>query len=107
MNNNMVKAVATCPQCGFSLDAEILRRKHRFLIFRCPCCERNVVQYRNRTDTLSDELVSLLIKSRKLQYCGILKSPYHDHAVISADDIINLRILLNTERDSGRIIARL
>ena len=108
MAKNMIKTGARCPQCGFYADAEISPRKYRFLIFRCPCCDINIVCYAGKTDVLSDELVDTMFHHNKLKYCGQLQ--LHDKPVqpgISDDDINNLKILLHTEHDSGRIIASL
>jgi hypothetical protein len=99
-----------CPKCGFTVRAKMTAgRKFRFLIFKCPSCNCNVVRYANKVDTLSDELVNTLCKKHGCRTCGNIINHLTENreAPITSDDLLNLKILLNTEQDSNRIIQKL
>lgn len=108
-----VLKVMVCPSCGFSVQANLSNDKYRFFIYKCPSCYNNVVWYKNKIDILSDKLVRELLESKNVQYCGMVTATkkscpsYKKQEGISEDDIANLKILLETERDSGKIISKL
>ena len=98
-----------CPRCGFNARAKLTFDKAAFFLYRCPSCNSNVVMYDNKVDILSDGLVNLLMGQKKMRFCGTVeqhKELGHGSA-ITADDLINLKILLNTETDVNKIIAKL
>lgn len=98
-----------CPKCGLGTDAEIKAQKHRFLIFKCPCCGSNVVLYSDKVKVLSDSLVRELFMYNKIKFCGEFVSQVvqSDRPPISTDDVNNLRILLATEDSVDKVIASL
>lgn len=99
--HNKVSIKMGCPKCGFPVQASIEECTHEFLLFVCPKCQSNVVCYDNKLDIISNRMVNKLLKSNKLKQCGILsvKSLEKPEHPISSDDIINLRIALQTSKD--------
>jgi hypothetical protein len=99
-----------CPKCGFVAQAKLNGKKCKFILYKCPCCNRNVVHYNGKVDILSDAMVNMLYKSNTTHICGNLykiePGVVRDIA-ITDDDVINLKILLNTETDSNKIIPLL
>lgn len=99
-----------CPNCGLPAKALLKQGYHRFLLYTCPGCNRNVVFFKNRVELISDRMLTKLLKRNKLQRCGdmIFKSsrPERD-APISENDITDLRILLNSSQDSKDILSKL
>lgn len=113
MNKKTLRALE-CPRCGISVQAKLSNDKFRFCIYKCPSCGSNVVFYKGKVDILSEKLVRSLLDSKNVQYCGTVTvtkkgSPTRtqEQGSISDDDIANLKILLETELDSGKIISKL
>ena len=101
-----------CPKCQLPALAELDKDFKKFVIYTCPRCRSNVVCYENKMEVLSDRLVNRLLKSGRLEFCGEVS--FHNFRSrrlrtdpISGDDVTNLRILLETESDSAKIISRL
>jgi hypothetical protein len=99
-----------CPKCSFQVKAELKVPFKKFILYICPECKNNVVYYNNKVDIISNRLVKSLIKRKILQICGdavYTASDIKESDKISKDDIINLKILLETEQDFDKIIAKL
>jgi len=104
-----------CPECQLPASAVLNVKFNKFVIYTCLRCHCNVVYYKNHVETISDELVKKLLGGGQLRFCGkVLFNSFQAaeaqsgrEAPISADDITNLKILLQTEDDSDKIISRL
>lgn len=106
-----------CPECHLSAVAELDSDFQKFIIYTCPRCHHNVVYYKNKVETLSDKMVKKLLRSGKLKFCGkvifkdfrssAVQSGGDDKRTITEDDVTNLKILLETEKDAAKIISRL
>lgn len=98
-----------CPKCGFPVNASLEEDCRGFLLFVCPKCQSNVVYYNNKVDTISDFMVSKLIKNKKLKMCGILgaQSGSRLGKLVDYDDIINLRIILETSLDVSDFLEKI
>lgn len=111
-----------CPRCHLAAEAVLEHTFHKFLIYTCPQCRSNVVYYRNKIDVISDRLLRKLLKRGKLRHCGNvsfvekslrkrrLRGDIEEEAPrnsITPDDVLNLKILLETEDDSAKVIERL
>lgn len=99
-----------CPKCHFSGQAEIAR-PHRYVIYVCPVCKSNVVNYNNKTGVLSDKYIRSLIKHKKLKVCGNVVFPddaaKEDPASISNEKILDLKILLETEKSIDDLLSKI
>jgi len=118
----MAKTVLSleCPKCHFPARAEF-EKFHKFIIYICPKCKSNVVFYGNKIDIISDRMVNSLRKRKKLKACGnalfpmdiddkFSKSPIKplvSSEGITKDKILDLKILLETERDLGSLLSKL
>jgi hypothetical protein len=115
----MAKTVLSlkCPKCHFPARAEC-DTFHKFIIYICPKCHSNVVFYDNKVDIISDRMVNSLKKKNKLKMCGNalfpislnekippVKSPPSEG--ITKDKILDLKILLETEKDIGSLLSKL
>ena len=102
-----------CPNCRLAAEAVLESPYHKFIVYTCPKCHSNVAYFKKRVDILPDHLFKKLLSKKKLSFCGSINFPVNkkakieDTRYISGDDIVNLRILLETEKDSSRIISRL
>ena len=98
---NKVLVKLGCPKCGFSIRASVDRGSHKFLLFICPKCHSNVVWYANKLDIISNKMFNKLLKNNKLKQCGVLsaKPLEKPKEPIDSEDIINLRIALQTSED--------
>jgi len=109
MNKNIFKF--SCPNCRFSVKAELEKKFNKFVLYVCPKCDRNVVYFKEKIRMISDKMVNRLKKEGRLQHCGstmfYVPSRTQKPLGISKDDIVNLRILLETEQDFNRIIEKL
>ena len=104
MNKTVIKL--KCPKCDFGVKAELKGKFNKFVLYFCPKCNSNVVFYNNKVDIISDAMVLELQK--KLKTCGATYfSRNKSKKAITEDDIINLRILLETEMDFDKILAKL
>jgi hypothetical protein len=107
-----------CPKCHFPARAHV-EKFHKFIIYVCPKCQSNVVFYDNKIDIISDKMVKSLKRSKKLRFCGnALFPPLDAEKVppappcqsgggITDDGIVNLKILLETEKDFNKFLASL
>ena len=107
--------IMQCPACSLPAEAVLKEDYHRFILYRCPRCGSNVVCYEDHVRVISDRMVRKLIIRNKLKFCGSVRFsrdqgspiPIIHEGTISEDDVLNLRILLETEEDSARIIESL
>lgn len=103
-----------CPKCNSPAHAKMDKKVYKFLIYRCPVCESNVVYYDNRVDILSDEFMKTLIKDENITYCGDALfpkiSPSNEKIIdkeITKDRISDFLILLNTERNFDKFLLKI
>jgi len=97
-----------CPKCKHSVKAELKKNRLKFILFSCPQCQSNVVYYSDKIDTISDDLVKTLKVHKKLTKCGDTFYKKGDEPEkITEEAILNLKILLETEHDSKKIISQL
>jgi hypothetical protein len=98
-----------CPKCGFPANASIEDECQEFLLFICPKCHSNVVYYDHKLDIISDHFLAKLVWKKKLKTCGVLKVlPNYSRdkeQPINEDDIINLRIALQTSDSIESFLA--
>lgn len=104
----MDTVIVCCPRCSLSAEAVLEQDYYKFIIYKCPRCGSNVVMYEDKIQVISNRLIKKLIKAGKLRFCGNIsfKMPPHKPP-ITDDDILNLKILLETESDSATIINNL
>ena len=107
-----------CPRCHFPAQAHV-EKFHKFIIYICPKCQCNVVFYNNKIDLISDKMIKSLKRSKKLRFCGSALFPSLDTEKtpflpptssgegITKDEITNLKILLETEKDFNKFLASL
>lgn len=104
-----------CPKCHHGARAE-LDNEYKFLIYKCPQCNSNVVYYNNRLDVISDKMIERLKKKNKIRYCrNVLSSMSPKKKTelkildepITPDKITDLKILLETESDFDRLLSKL
>lgn len=121
MANKVVVLKLKCPKCGCPARAEVKKQLYKFLIYVCPKCESNVVYYDNKTDIISDKLVESMAQKNKLQYSGqavFPKKPKKQKSRpnrektglsggITPDNIVDLKILLNTEKDFDSFLSQI
>lgn len=95
-----------CPHCNFPIKARVRKNFKGFLLYVCPRCNSNVVYYDNRIDIISNRLLKKILRQKRLISCGILH-PYNKapSESISSDDILNLRILLETTGDVEEFLS--
>jgi len=104
-----------CPKCQLPAKAFLDSPYHKFIMYTCPRCHSNVVYYKDRVDTLSDRLFKKLLKKHKLEFCGQIDfiSPVKGkkrvlvRGPITHDDILNLKILLETEKNTSDFISKI
>lgn len=119
-----------CPRCRLPGEAVLDESAFKCILYTCPRCHSNVVYYDNKIDIITDECLNKLLKKKKLQFCGNVtfkgkdekpkrrrplkkKEPSktslsHDkEKPISKDDVLNLKILLDTEDDLDSILSQL
>ena len=109
------KIALACPECHLPANAVLNVKFNKFIIYTCPRCRSNVVFYRDKVETISDKLVDKLIRQGQLRFCGKVlfnnfqaaEAQSSREKPITADDITNLKILLETEQDAAKIISRL
>lgn len=97
-----------CPKCRYSAKTSVEESYDGFLLFVCPKCNSNVVYYDNKMDIISDQLVHKLVRTRRLKTCGIIMgTPVVKRKLdqpVSSDDILNLKIALETSKDVSDFI---
>ena len=103
-----------CPNCRLSANATLDGTHHRFIVYTCPKCRSNVVYFKNKIDIIPDRLFRKLLRKRKLVFCGdvsffpaVGKPDQPVRGPITHQDIVDLKILLETEKDSFRFISKL
>ena len=101
-----------CPKCGLTAVVTLNEKYQKFLIYTCPECKSNVVHYNKKVEVISKRLLSKLMRKGKLKFCGNVQFKEVDKhpqigRVISKDDIVDLKILLETEQDWNKIILSL
>ena len=98
-----------CPKCGFPVKASIEEYCHEFLLFVCPKCQSNVVYYNNKLDIISNRMVAKLLKRDKLKQCGILNVNAMEKfdEPINSDDVVNLKIALQTSKDVDDFLRKI
>jgi len=101
-----------CPKCGFPASVSIKDDGREILLFVCPHCHSNVVYYNNKLDIISDHLLNKLIRKRKLKTCGMLEIKHPDdkkveYQSISSDDIVDLKIALETSDSVESFIKKI
>jgi len=109
------KIELACPECHLPANAVLNVKFNKFIIYTCPRCRSNVVFYKNKVETISDKLVEKLLHQGQLRFCGKVlfnnfqaaEAQSSREKPITADDITNLKILLETEWDTAKIISRL
>jgi hypothetical protein len=106
-----------CPKCHHGARAEI-DEEYKFLIYKCPQCNSNVVHYDNKLDVISDKMIELLKRKNK-QFLGFCKNVMSSappqkpkvevkrEGPITPDRITDLKILLETESDFDKLISKL
>ena len=109
MQNTMVRI--HCPHCNLPAKALLDKGYKKFLLYTCPRCSSNVVYFNNKVERISDNLLTKLLRKGKLQKCGDMlftkkNNPPRDSA-ISVQDVIDLRILLNTCRDFDEFLSKI
>lgn len=105
-----IRRKMTCPKCQLESNAEVARRKYKFLVYRCPECQSNVVSFAGKVVTISDSLIETLIQSGRLMFCGdTVAKPRSttSHSGLTEDAVTDLRILLATENDFDKILSQL
>lgn len=99
-----------CPKCRLDASA-MLDSKRKFIIYTCPRCKSNVIHYKQKTEIISDRLFHKLLRKGRLVFCGDVRFPVKpeniEGTLISSDDLINLKILLETEKDSATFLSRI
>lgn len=104
----VIKRTLACPKC--SLEAQIEIRKYcKFVIYVCPRCHSNIAYYADKLSIISDNMLNSLKKQKRLEVCGNALFPIKskDRETITKDTILNLKILLNTEKDFDNLLKQL
>jgi hypothetical protein len=109
-----------CPKCHTGARA-LLEESYKFLIYKCPNCHSNVAFYNNKLTVISDRMISLLRKKKKIKLCRtgmtveesappkipVKVKPLECTDYITKDHILDLKILLETEKDLDSLISKL
>ena len=98
-----------CPKCQYPAKAEI-KKFFKFVIYKCPKCHSNVVYYDNKTDIISDKMMKLLGKRKKLKDFGRATFPKinkKDGSKITKENVVDFKILLETEKDFDAFLSKL
>jgi hypothetical protein len=94
-----------CPKCKAPAKAIVGSDSRKLLIYTCKGCHSHVVHYKDRTETISGKLFRKLASKGRLVLCGsVFFSP---KTPITYDDVIDLKILLETEKDSASVLAKI
>lgn len=97
----------TCPRCSYSIDA-IVDPAYLFILYKCPQCQSNVVNYKNKVDIISDRLFLKLISKRKFKFIiNKQTSKLVTATCITENQIKNLRILMETEKDFDSFLKKI
>jgi len=105
-----------CPKCGLTVKAQLNSKFRKFVIYPCPVCHSNVVYYKNKIEIISKNMLLKLKKEGALETCGSFfpdDGSRHriqlekDKKDITQDDVLNLKILLETEKDFDKVISKL
>jgi hypothetical protein len=107
-----------CPKCHTEAKA-MLDPSYKFLIYKCPKCQSNVAFYKNKLTVVSDNMINILMKKNKIKLCQtgstveeipqkkISIKPVGCGDYITKDHILDLKILLETEKDFDSLISKL
>ena len=103
-----------CPKCFSPAHAEMDKNVYKFLIYKCPVCDSNVVYYDNKVDILSDEFVRKFSRDSNVVHCGEALFPRISPSngktsdeEITRDRIVDLKILLNTESSLDNLLLKI
>lgn len=109
IKRKVIKKKIECPKC--SLEAHIEIRKYcKFVIYICPRCKKNIVYYGDKKVTIiSDKMLENLKRQKRLEACGNALFPVivKEKGVITKDQILNLKILLETEKDFNNFLRQI
>jgi len=101
MAKKIIKKMVGCPNC--SLEARIeIRKFSKFVIYVCP-------KGKNKVSVISNRMVESLKTQQKLEVCGDVLFPTisKEKGEITEDSILNLRILLETEKDFNNFLKQI
>lgn len=101
-----------CPNCHLPVKAEMDESPYHFLMYKCPKCNCNVTHFENKTVLISNTLFNKVLKHRKIKTCGhvsYIPQPRITKSgeFITDDDLLNLKIVLETSGDSWDIINKI
>jgi len=108
-NKKIIKKKVRCPSCSLQACIEI-RKFSRFVIYICPRCKNNIAYYgKDKVSIISDYMVASLKKQQKLEICGDALFPIilKEKGEITKDSILNLKILLETEKDFNNFLKQI
>jgi len=104
-----IKKNIECPNC--SLEARIEIKKYcKYIIYVCPKCKCNIVYYGyEKVNIISDKMVEKLKKQNRLEVCGDALFPIikKEKGKITKDQIIDLKITLETEQDVEEFLKKI
>lgn len=107
---NIKKIIVQCPKCKIKTTIELKKALYKFIILRCVSCNSNIVYYGNKMSIISDDMVKNLRKEKKLRVCGntfvSVKKPVRKEP-ITKEDLLDLKILLETEKDFNKFLSKL
>jgi len=97
-----------CPKCRYTIKAE-LKKYCDFILYRCPKCHRNVVYYNNKFDIISDKMVEKLRANKRMKFVSWSSNPVAvaKSEGITEDKILDLKILMETEKDFNSFLAKI
>lgn len=94
-----------CPKCKAPAKAVVGSESRKLLIYTCRACRSHVVHYEDRTETISERLFRKLADKGRLVLCGSVF--FAKKRPITYDDVIDLKVFLETEKDSATVLAKL
>lgn len=108
IKKKVIKRKLECPKCFLEAQIEI-RKFCKFVIYICPKCKSNIAYYNNKLSIISNRMVNSLKKQKRLEVCGDALFPIRakDKGIITKDQILDLKILLNTEKDFDNFLKQL
>ena len=103
----MAKTIASfiCPKCFCPVDT-VVDSIYLFVLYRCPECRSNVVCYGNKVSIVSNRLINKLIASGRLKIFSD-KKLVSETSCISEDQIQNLHMLMETEKDFDSFLKKI
>lgn len=108
IKKKVIRRVVECPKCLLKAQIEI-RKFCKFVIYICPKCKSNIAYYNNKVSIISNRMLNSLKKQKRLEVCGNALFPVKTKhkSNITKDDIINLQILLETEKDFNSFLKKI